>query len=115
MKQLRIILAVSIVILGAAAIWAWQSEPRPAEPTFARAAPSAPIQKSPFPTPASVAASDPATAVEPAPAVKPEGAPVVSDIEPPAASPPVEPPNVDTPEPAQQKFARGGHGESDQN
>jgi hypothetical protein len=115
MKQLRIILAVSAVILGAAAVWAWQSEPPSAEPTVARAAPSAPLQQSPFPTPTNVVASDAATTPEPAPAAKPQEAPVVADIEPPATSSSVEPPNVDTPEPAQRKFARGGHGESNQN
>ena len=105
MMQWRIILAVVMVALGAAAIWAWQLGSQHGDATLARAVPPAPVQQPQLPAPDQAVVSE--SSAEPAP--------VVSDGSQTATSAAVEPPNVDTPEPAQQKFARGGRAEPDQN
>ena len=104
MMQWRMILAVVIVALGATAIWAWQEGSQHGDATLARAVPSAPKQPQ-LPAPDQAVVRD--SSAEPAP--------VASDGNQVTTSAVVEPPNVDTPEPAQQKFARGGRAEPDQN
>jgi len=108
--MMRIILAVVIVALGAAAVWAWQEGSQHGDATLARAVPAAPVQQPQVPAPDQVVVSD----SSPAPASLPqaEPAPVAPDVN---QATPVEPPSVATPEPAQQKFARGGRAEPDQN
>ena len=112
MMQWRMILAVLVVALGAAAIWAWQ-EGSQREDALVRAVPDTPVQQPQLPAADQAVVSD----SSPAPASSPqaEPAPVASDGNQATTSAAVEPPNVDTPEPAQQKFARGGRAEPDQN
>ena len=110
--MMRIILAVVIVALGAAAVWAWQEGSQHGDATLARAVTAAPVQQQvPAPDQAVVSDSSPTPASLP----QAEPAPVASDGNQATTSAAVEPPNVDTPEPAQQKFARGGRAEPDQN
>lgn len=113
MMQWRMILAVLVVALGAAAIWAWQEGSQREDATLVRAVPATPLQQSQLPAADQAVVSD----SSPAPASSPqaEPAPVASDGNQATTSAAVEPPNVDTPEPAQQKFARGGRAEPDQN
>lgn len=114
MSRLQIILTVTIVALAAAAIWAWQSgSQQSAEPQVASAAPSAAVRPPALPTPGEAATRDPI----PAPSSEPQAAsvPAAPDVDQAATNVPVEPTNVDTPEPAQQKFARGGRADPEQN
>ena len=112
MMQWRMILAVVIVALGAAAIWAWQEGSQHEDATLARAVPVAPVQQPQLPAADQAVVSD----SSPAPAPLPQAEPVpASDGNQVTTSASVEPPSVDTPEPAQQKFARGGRAEPDQN
>jgi hypothetical protein len=60
-----------------------------------------------------VIVSEPALATAFSPQAEPATA--ASDNNQVTTSAPVEPPNIDTPEPAQLKFARGGHADSDPN
>jgi hypothetical protein len=113
MMQWRMILAVVIVALGAAAIWAWQVGSQHGDATLARAVPAVPVQQPQLPAPDQAVVSESSPAPTSLPQAEP--APVVSDGSQTATSAAVEPPNVDTPEPAQQKFARGGRAEPDQN
>ena len=113
MMQWRMILAVVIVALGAAAIWAWQEGSQHGDATLAHAVPSAPVQQPQLPAPNQAVVSDSSSGPASLPQVEP--APVASDGNQVTTSAPVEPPNVDTPEPAQQKFARGGRAEPDRN
>ena len=112
--MMRMILAVVIVALGAAAVWAWQEGSQHGDATLAHAVPAAPVQQSQLAAPDQAVVSD----SSPAPASLPpaEPAPVASGSDQAMTrAAVVEPPNVDTPEPAQQKFARGGRAESDRN
>ena len=113
MMQWRMILAVVVVALGAAAIWAWQEGSQHGDATLARAVPAAPVQQPQLPVADQAVVSDSSPA--PASLPQPEPAPVASDGNQATTSAAVEPPNVDTPEPAQRKFARGGRAEPDQN
>jgi hypothetical protein len=113
MNPWRMIFAVVIVVLGSAAIWAWHEGSPPADVTLARAESPAPVQQSPFQAPAHAAVSEPAPVPTPLPQAEPASA--ASDGNQANTSASVDPPNVDTPEPAQRKFARGGHADSDQN
>jgi hypothetical protein len=113
MMQRRMILAVVIVALGAAATWAWQEGAQHGDSTLARAVPAAPVQPPQLPAPDQSGVSDSSPAPTSLPQAEP--APVASDGNQTTTSAAVEPPNVDTPEPAQQKFARGGRAEPDQN
>jgi hypothetical protein len=113
MNPWRIIPAVVIVALGSAAIWAWHEGLPPAEATLARAEPPAQVQQSPLPAPDRAAVSEPAPTPTPSPQAEPAPAASVANQANTSAS--VDPPNVDTPEPAQRKFARSGHADSDQN
>lgn len=112
--MMRIILAVVIVALGAAAVWAWQEGSQHGDATLAHVVPAAPVQQPPVPAPDQAVVSDSSSPPASLPQAG-EPAPVASDGNQVATSAPVEPPNVDTPEPAQQKFARGGRAEPDQN
>lgn len=115
MKQPRIILAGAILVAAAAGIWAWHENSQPAEPPLAHtdtsSFPAQPFQPSlnanspSSPAPAPVAPPSPPS--QP-PAVTPENAEAATGAA-------VEPPNVDMPEPAERKFAKGGHADSDQN
>ena len=111
--MMRIILAVVIVALGAAAFWAWQEGSQHGDATLAHAIPAAPVHQSQLPAPDQVVVSDSSPTPASVPQVEP--APVASDGNQATTSATVEPPSVDTPEPAQQKFARGGRAEPDQN
>ena len=111
MNPWRKILAVVIVALGSAAIWAWHEGSPPADATLVRAESPAPVQQSPLPAPDHAAVSEPA----PTPSPQAEPAPSASDGNQANTSATVESPDVDTPEPAQRKFTRGGHADSDQN
>jgi hypothetical protein len=115
MNPWRMILAVVIVALGSAAVWAWHEGSPPADATLARAESPAPVQQSPLQAPVHAAVSEPAPAPAPAPSSQAEPTPPASDGNQANTSASVDPPNVDTPEPAQRKFARSGHADSDQN
>ena len=58
MMQWRMILAVGIVALGAAAIWAWQEGSQHGDATLAHAVPSAPVQQPQLPAPDQAVVSD---------------------------------------------------------
>ena len=114
MNQQQVILTVVAVGLVSAALWAWHKGSNSPDAIPAHAA--APTPANPFSPSSSapVAASDaaaPALAAAPSQA---DAAPAVPDVRQ-STSAPVEPPNVDTPEPAQRKFARGTRPEPDQN
>jgi hypothetical protein len=115
MNQRQMIVAAVAVGLVSAALWVWhQSADNPdGTPAQAAATPANPFS----PSPAQVAASsgDSAT-LAPAPATQRQAEPVPApDVDQSVASVPVDPPNVDTPEPAERKFAQGGRPKSDQN
>jgi hypothetical protein len=111
MNQWRVILAVVIVALGSGAIWVWHEGSRSADTTLAPAEVSAPIQQSPVSVPDQSVASD--AAPTPPPQAEPVSAAPEDNRS--VTNAAVEPPNVDTPEPAERKFASGGRAESDQN
>jgi hypothetical protein len=113
MMQWRMILAVVIVALSAAAIWAWQEGSQRGDATLAHAVPAAPVMQPQLPGADQVVVSDSSPTPTSLPQAEP--APVASGGTQTTTSAAVEPPNVDTPEPAQQKFARGGRAEPDQN
>jgi cytoskeletal protein RodZ len=111
MNPWRMILAVVIVALGAAAIWTWHEGAQRADATLVRAESPAPVQQLTLQAPDHAAVSEPA----PAPTSSPRAEPAASDGNQANTSATVEAPDIDTPEPAQLKFARGGHADSDQN
>ena len=113
MMQWRMILTVVIVALGAAAFWAWQEGSQHGDATLAHAVPAAPVRQPQLPAADQAVVSDSSPA--PAPLPQAEPVPVASDGNQAPASAAVEPPSVDTPEPAQQKFARGARAGPDQN
>jgi hypothetical protein len=113
MSQWRVILAVLIVALGSGALWMWHEGPQSVDATPARAATAAPVQQSPVPVSDQIVASDVTPAAPSAPPAQPS--PVPPEDNQSTTSAAVEPPNVDTPEPAERKFASGGRAESDQN
>jgi hypothetical protein len=111
MKPWRVILAVATVALVSAAIWAWQQGAKQADATLARSGSDAPVQQSPFSPPHGVV-SDPSPA--PVSSTQVEAAPAAAaDVAQSETSAVVEPPSVDTPEPAERKFAHGGRTESE--
>ena len=112
MSQWRAILLVTIVALAAAAIWTRHEVSEQGDATLAREQPSAPVAQPPVSVPVIAAATESSTAVPAAPPAQP--ATVASDVEAPAAVD-LPPQSVDTPEPAQAKFARGGRLDPDQN
>ena len=114
MNQVRIILAVAIVGLATAAIWTWHQNSQPADTKVARTeASTSPFRPQGPPIPTS--ANTPAPAPTPSTAVKAETPPPPPEDNQSAASTNTDRPNVDTPEPAERKFARGGKADSDQN
>ena len=113
MSQWRAILLVTIVALAAAAIWTRHEVSEQGDATLlAREQPSAPVAQPPVSVPVIAAATESSTAVPAAPPAQP--ATVASDVEAPAAVD-LPPQSMDTPEPAQAKFARGGRLDPDQN
>ena len=101
MNQRGVILAVVAVGLVSAALWYWHgSGEQPATPAKSTALQDAFHRPSTAPAP-----------IEPAPesdsAVKVDAVPVPEAAPPPVSAPPEPPQSVDTPEPAQRKFARG--------
>ena len=115
MNPWRMILAVVIVALGSAAVWAWHEESQQVDATPVRAESPTPVQQSALPALDHTAVSEPAPALAPTSSPQAEPAPAASDSNQSTTSVVVDPPNVDTPEPAQRKFARGGRADSDQN
>jgi hypothetical protein len=113
MNQQRVIVAVAIVALGSGAIWVWHEGAPNAHATRAPAQASAPVQQSPVPVSDQSVASDAAPAPPSSPPAEPASATPQDNQTTTSAA--VEPPNVDTPEPAERKFASGGRVESDQN
>jgi hypothetical protein len=113
MNPWRMILAVVIVALGSVAIWTWHEGSQRADITVVRVESPAPVRQLPLPAPDHGAVSEPDSAPTSSPRAEP--APTASDGNQANASATVESPDIDTPEPAQLKFARGGHADSDQN
>jgi cytoskeletal protein RodZ len=113
MNPWRMILAVVIVALGSVAIWTWQEGSPQAGATLVRAESSAPVQQLPLPVPDHAAVSEPAAAPTSSPRAEP--APTASEGNQANTRATVEPPDIDASEPAQLRFARGGHADSDQN
>lgn len=110
MNQWRTILVVMIVVF--AAVWASHEMSEHGGAPLARTQPSEPARPSPFSAPLAAAATESSA---PAPVTPPaQPATVVSDVQDTTAVD-LTPPNVDTPEPAQAKFARGGRTDPDQN
>ena len=105
MNQRGVILAVVTVGLVAAALWYWRGNAEQADVAMTPAKGTSSMQD------AFHGQSAPAP-VEPAPASATTtlaAAPASAEAAPSLASVPTEPPqSVDTPEPAQRKFARGG-------
>ena len=115
MNQRQVIVAAVAVGLVSAALWIWhQSADNPdATPAQAAATPANPFSSSPGQI--AVSSGDSAT-LAPAPATQPRAEPAPApDVGQSVVSAPVDPPNVDTPEPAERKFAQGGRPKSDQN
>ena len=110
MNQWRVIVAVAIVALGSGAILVWHEGSQDTDATSAPAEASAPVQQPPNPVldwgGASNAAPLSSSPAEPA-SVAPENNESATSVA-------VEPTNVDTPEPAERKFASGGRAEPDQ-
>src|SRR5215469_3960145 len=117
-NQRQVILAVVAVGLVSAALWVWRQTADNPDTPPAPAQAAAPPPAAPFsPTSSGVAASDSAApAPAPAPPAQPqtERAPA-PDVGQSAVTAPAEQPNVDSPEPAERKFARGAHRQSEQN
>jgi hypothetical protein len=115
MKQRQMIMAVVVVGVVAAALWVWRENSTQPEVAMAPAK-VAPMQDAfhqSSSAPAAVSESAPAAAPSPPPAPAPAAAPEVDQA---AVKAQAEPQSVDTPEPADRKFARGGRAdESDQN
>jgi cytoskeletal protein RodZ len=111
MNQRRVILAVAVVALGSGAIWVWHEGSANTDATPAPVDTPAPVQQSPVQAPDRSVASE----VAPASAPPAEPASVAPEDNRSTTGAAVEPPNVDTPEPAARKFANGGRPESDQN
>jgi hypothetical protein len=111
MNQRRIILALVTVGLVSAAIWTWHERLQQVNATFPHAEASAPAQDAPL-SPSDHGATTDAPPAVPSP---PQSQPVSSDSDRSTASANVEPPSVDEPEPAERKFASGGHAQPDQN
>jgi hypothetical protein len=109
------ILAVTTVAVATAAIWAWHENSQPANARMTRAE-GPPSTQVPPSTPATSeevpAAPTPTASSTPAPA-EPTPAPTEDNQSAKAAN--VAPQSLDTPEPAERKFARGGRADPDQN
>ena len=115
MKQRQMILAVVVVGVVAAALWTWRESSL--QPEVAMAPSKAASLQDAFHNPSAPhpVASEPAAAAPPSP--PPAAAiPAAPEIDQSAGQAQAEPQSVDTPEPADRKFARGGRAdEADQN
>ena len=115
MNQRQVIVAAVAVGLVSAALWVWHqsADNSDAAPAQAAATPANPFS----PPPGRIAASGgDSVTLAPAPATQPQAEPApASDVGQSVVSAPVDTPNVDTPEPAERKFAHGGRPNSDQN
>lgn len=114
MRQGRTILIVALVGIGAAGTWAWQHRAPSAQMKVASVSgspeqPPPPPPAVPPPVSSEAASSAPATPQPPTPA-----APVPPDNEQGETSVNTATPDVDTPEPAERKFARGARPASDE-
>src|ERR1700733_10769902 len=112
MNRWRTILAATIVAMVAAAAWVWHERSGEGDARVAHTQPAAPVQQPALPT----LAQGPVRNPPPAPPSEPQAAPASAHPEVNQATTNVaaEPANVDTPEPAQAKFARGGRADPDQ-
>jgi hypothetical protein len=113
MNRSRMILVVATVALVSAAIWIWEESPQLVDATHVRAESTAPVRQSSLPAPDHATVSEPA----PTPTSSPQAEPAIaaSDGNQSTTSVVVDPPSVDTPEPAERRFASGGRAESDLN
>jgi cytoskeletal protein RodZ len=111
MPQRRMILVVTIVALGAAGIWTWRERPQQpasADATLVSAQAQAPVVESRLSTSSHPDATGSASSLPPTPAASTESSSPAPDSAPSATNTQVDPPDVDTPEPAARKFASGG-------
>jgi hypothetical protein len=114
MNQSRMILVVATVAVVSGAIWIWNGRPQLADATLVRAKPFAPVPELRLPAQDHVAASD----LSPAPPSSRPAEPVVAASDGNQSTTSVvvvDPPSVDAPEPAERRFASGGHAESNLN
>jgi cytoskeletal protein RodZ len=115
MPQRRIILVVATIALGAAGIWTWQErsqQPGSADATLVSAQAQTPVVESRLPTSSHPDATGSASSIPPPRAASTEPSSPTPDSAPSATNTQVDPPDVDTPEPAARKFASGGHAPS---
>jgi hypothetical protein len=111
MRNYKLILAVAAVGVVAAVLFAWRMSAEDVDTTQPAAAQQTPA--SPFaPSSTHVASSEPVAA--PTPAAPAATAAVEPTPEAPVVAAPA-PVDVDTPEPAERKFAHGGRSEPEQN
>ena len=113
MNQWRVILAVVIVVLGSVAFWIRHEGSQSVDATPVPAEAAAPVQQSPVPVLDQSVASDATPAAQSSPPAQPASVPPEDNKSTTSAA--TEPPNVDTPEPAERKFASGGRADSDPN
>ena len=112
MSRQRMILGLATLAVVGAGAWAWYGNSASPETTPAQSAALSPFRKV---DPATVASAQSAPEVTPAPQAAVDPTPAASDESAPIAAPVnAEPRSVDTPEPAQQKFAHGSHVEPEQ-
>lgn len=109
MNQRRMILTVvAIGIASAAAIWVWKDSSQQIDVARAPVKAAPPLQDAFHqPSSAPAASTEPPAAASAPPLAAPPPS-TVSDVNQAMASAQVEPANVDPPEPAERKFARGG-------
>jgi hypothetical protein len=108
MNQRRMILAVVAIGVVSGAIWVWHESSQPTDVAHAPVKAQPQIQDAFHqPTSASVAVGEPAPTTSGPPSATSQPAPVAPGVDQNVVSAQGEPPNVDTPEPAQRKFARG--------
>lgn len=112
MNQRQVILALVAVGLVSGALWVWLQSSDDSDTTPVQAA--APIQATEVPPPSDPVAASDSPASAPVTPPQPEPAPAAPDVSQSTVSAPVEPRNVDTPEPAERKFSRGAKPESDE-
>jgi cytoskeletal protein RodZ len=112
MPQRRMILVVAIIALGAAGMWTWRErsqQPALADATLVSTQAQAPVEESRLSTSTHPDATGAASSIPPPPAASTQPSSPAPDSAPRATNTQVDPPDVDTPEPAARKFASGGH------
>jgi hypothetical protein len=116
MNQQRVILAVVTLGLVSTGVWLWQHDSTATDVTPSRPLPARPFQQVAVSGSAAVAVTEPALTVTPVAQPEPAAPAATTDDTQSAATPTpsAAPANVDTPEPAQRKFAHGGHAEPEQ-